>query len=160
MTLSKKIDAALDTLASDALPQELTLDDGAHRLALTITSNGPVGLAFDVLEFSPVAEAPTGTPETLKARADRLVGRVTYLMEPLVLLEHDPIGGEAELRSQAPTARGDFQSYYEVRLRQNGSLRLSRVAFDSETRRRRPIPCQMTREVLERLTDDLKASVG
>ena len=63
-------------------------------------------------------------------------------------------------RSHAPTARGDLKSYYEVRLNKTGSLRLSRVVFDEATRRRRPAPCQLTREVLERLTDDLVASAG
>jgi hypothetical protein len=81
-------------------------------------------------------------------------------MEPLVVLEVDPAAGEAELRSQSPTARGDLRAYYEVRLNAAGTLRFSRVVFDDASRRRRPAPCQMTREVLERLADDLVASAG
>ena len=44
-------------------------------------------------------------------------------------------------------------------LRSEGTLHFARVRFDEETRRRRPTTCQMTREVLERLADDLVASV-
>ena len=55
-------------------------------------------------------------------------------MEPLVVLEVDAQAGEAELRSQAPTPRGDRRSFYEVRLRREGSLHLQRVAFDEATR--------------------------
>ena len=81
-------------------------------------------------------------------------------MEPLVVLEHDPVGGEVELRSQAPTSRGDRRTYFEVRLNQQGTLKLSRIAVVESSRQRHPTSCQMTREVLERLIDDLVESVG
>ena len=81
-------------------------------------------------------------------------------MEPLVVLELDPVAGEVELRSQSPTARGDLTPTTRSASTSAGTLRLSRVAFDDATRRRRPAPCQMTREVLERLADDLVACAG
>ncbi len=80
-------------------------------------------------------------------------------MEPLVVLEVDAEAGEAELRSRTPTARDDRRSFYEVRLRREGALQLRRVAFDDASRRRAAVPCQMTGEVLERLADDLVASL-
>jgi hypothetical protein len=159
MTLSRKIAAALDAQMDQPLPRELTVDDGAHRLSLSLTASGPVGLAFDALEFT--ADTPADrSAEALRAWAERLSSRVTYLMEPLVVLEFDTLSGEAELRSQSPTARGEVRSYYEVRLSKQGALRLSRVVFDEATRRRRSAPCQMTLEVLERLADDLVACAG
>jgi hypothetical protein len=39
-------------------------------------------------------------------------------------------------------------------------MTLSRIAVDETSRKRQPITCQMTREVLERLADDLAESVG
>ena len=36
---------------------------------------------------------------------------------------------------------------------------MERSAFDEASRRRRTVPCQFTREVLERLADDLAACV-
>jgi len=150
----------LETLDSpDAVPFLATVQDGRHELALELIAVGPVGLAFDALNFSAPA-APALTAEALRAWADRLAARVTYLMEPLVVVELDSVAGEAELRSQSPTARGDLNAYYEVRLNHSGALRLSRVVFDAATRRRRPAPCQLTREVLERLADDLVVCAG
>src|SRR5262249_23075013 len=115
--------------------------------------------AFDTLEFASNARTEWA-PEALRAWADRLAARINYLMEPLVVLEQDPVGGEVELRSQSPTARSGHRSFYELRVNRGGGVTLSRVSFDEATRQRRPIACQITREVLERLTDDLVASVG
>ena len=81
-------------------------------------------------------------------------------MEPLKVLEIDAGGGEVQIRSQTPTARGDQRGFYEVRLFRQGTLRLERFAFDEATRQRQPTACQITREVLERLADDLVASVA
>ena len=81
-------------------------------------------------------------------------------MEPLVVLEHDPIDNQVEIRSESPTHRSGRRTYYEVRLHPRGTLRLSRVSYDEATRRRQPAPCQLTREALERLADDLVASVA
>jgi hypothetical protein len=37
---------------------------------------------------------------------------------------------------------------------------MERFVLDEATRKRRPTPCQFTREVLERLSDDIVASAG
>lgn len=160
MSLSQKIAAALDARPENgALPCLITVEDEPYRLTLGLTASGPVGLAFDSLDFATLARTEW-SPEDLKAWADRIASRVTYLMEPLVVLEHDKVGGEVELRSQTPTARGDRRTYFEVRLNRHGAMTLSRIAVDEVSRRRQQATCQMTREVLERLTDDLVHSVG
>lgn len=158
MSLSQKIAAALEARPDNgALPCNVNAEDGAQRLSIHLTASGPVGLAFSTLEFADQSKAEW-TPEALRNWGDRLSARLTYLMEPLVVLEQDPLGGEVELRSQAPTSRGGNRSYYEVRLNRRGTLVLSRLAFDEASRRRLPITCQMTREVLDRLTDDIVES--
>jgi hypothetical protein len=160
MSLSRKIVAALDSRPdAGAMSCALTAEDGPHRLTLHLTASGPVGLAFDALEFATTAR-PEWSSEALLAWGEALARRVSYLMEPLVVLENDTLGGTVELRSHAPTARADRRSYYEVRLGRQGTLRLARVCFDEATRRRSPASCQMTREVLERLIDDIIASIG
>jgi hypothetical protein len=156
MSLSRKIAAALD--AAGPLPRDVEAADGPHRLSLRLTAGGPVGLAFDALDFRHDGH-PGLSPEGLRAWGDRVASRVTYLMEPLVVLEADPVVGEVALRSQSPTPREGRRSYYEVRLDRRGSLRLARVAFDEAERRRKAVDCQLTREVLERLADDLAASL-
>jgi hypothetical protein len=158
MNLSPKIAVALDGPEVGALPTDISIEDGAHRLVLHLTASGPVGLAFSAFDFSTSArdEWPA---QALKTWSDRIAARVTYLMEPLVVLEHDPIVGEVEIRSHAPTSRGDRRAYYEIRVGRAGTLRFARVAFDETTRRRGPIDCKMTREVLERLCDDIVACI-
>ena len=155
MSLSRSLSAAVEAAA--ATPCPIASEAGPHRLALQLTATGPVGLAFDGLDFASIAPLDLSA-EALRAWGDRLAARVTYLMEPLVVQEVDAEAGEAELRSQAPTPRADRKSFYEVRLRREGALHLRRLAFDDATRRRGLVPCQMTLEVLERLADDLVAS--
>ena len=153
--LSRKIAAAVDNHPG---PGPLSIDDAPRRLTLDLTSASPVGVAFNTLDFA-AGDGATRSTDDLKRWGDRLAARLTYLMEPLVVLEVDVVGGEIELRSQSPSARDTLRSFYEVTLRRDGSLHLRRVAFDATDRCRRPIPCQLTREALDRLADDLVASV-
>jgi hypothetical protein len=160
MSLSQKIAAALETMPHPgSLPGDLSVDDGPHRLRLHLTAGGSIGLAFDALEFRTSARDDWSI-DALKAWGDRLAARLTYLMEPVAVLEADPIGGQIALRSQVPTPRQGQHSYYEIRLGRGGTLHFGRVRFDEALRRRQPASCQMTREVLERLADDLVASVS
>jgi len=159
MILSPKIAAALDGPDAGTLPCNVSIEDGAHRLVLHLTASGPVGLAFTALDFTTTAR-PGWTPEALKAWGDRIAARVTYLMEPLVVLEQDALAGDVEIRSHAPSSRGDRRAYYEIRIGGAGGLRFARVAFDESTRRRGAVDCMMTREVLERLIDDIIACIS
>jgi hypothetical protein len=158
MTLSQKIAVALDGPDTGTPPCDLVVEDGAHRLALRLTASGPVGLAFAALEIDAASRA-VWSPASLKAWGDRIAARVTYLMEPLVVLEQDALAGEVAIRSHAPTARVDRRAFYEIRIGPAGTLHLARLGFDETTRRRHPIDCMMTREVLERLVDDIIACI-
>jgi len=160
MTLSRKIAAAVDECSAPLeAPREVTVEEGSSRLTLHLNAAGPVGLAFDTLDFA-TASRPEWSPEALRGWGDRITARLTYLMEPLIVLEHDPIENQVEIRSESPTHRSGRRTYYEVRLQPWGTLRLSRVSYDEATRQREPASCQLTREALERLADDLVASVA
>ena len=160
MSLSKKIAAALDENTKvHVLPCTVTVEEGPHRLTLHLAALDTVGLACTALEFTTSSRAEW-TSEALRSWGDRLAGRVSYLMEPLKVLEVDPDGGEVQIRSQSPTTRSEQRGYYEVRLFKQGMLRMERFAFDEATRQRRPITCQFTREILERLADDFAASTA
>jgi hypothetical protein len=160
MSLSKKIAAALDENTKvHMLPCPVLVEEGPHRLTVQLTALDAVGVAFASLELTTTIRSEW-TSATLKEWGERLAGRVTYLMEPLQVLEVDAGGGEVQIRSQSPTARADQRGYYEVRLFKQGTLRLERYAFEQSSRQRRSITCQLTREVLERLADDLAASVS
>jgi hypothetical protein len=155
MSLSQKIVDALDEAPG---PGQVSAESGGRRLTLDLVSSGSVGLEFTTLRF--FAVSPEGwSPQGLASWAEKLATRVTYLMEPLTILEHDQHAGELVLRSQSPTGRAGRNTFFEVRLDREGTLTLRRMSFDDVSRRRLPVPCQMTREVLERLTDDLVESV-
>jgi len=160
MSLSQKIAAALDARPDlGALPCRVTAEDQRNRLTLDLTAFGGVGMAFNRLEFNTHSQEEWSSQD-LQAWADRITSRVTYLMEPLVVIEHDQARGEIEIRSKQPTARGDRRAYYQLRLNRQGGLSLARLEFNHNQRKRTPAPCQVTREVLERLTDDLVESVN
>jgi hypothetical protein len=160
MSLSKKIAAALDeNTKAYVLPCTVTVEETPSKLTLHLEALDTVGLALSSLEFATTAR-PEWSPQALTGWAERLAARVTYLMEPLKVLEVDAGGSEVQIRSQSPSARDAQRGYYEVRLFANGSLRIERFAFDESTRQRRRTACQLTREVLERLADDIAASVG
>lgn len=167
MSLSRKIVAAVDEqIRSCAAPSAVSAEDGPHRLTVAISLATPIGVSCDALEFETTATAPATLAtqsegwsiQALKAWGDRLAARVTYLMEPLVLHEASTLDTTAVYRSSAPTSRNLLRSYYEARLERRGSLRLVRYVYNEATRQRELTPCQFTREVLERLADDLVAS--
>lgn len=163
MTLSRKIADAIESHESQAgpgVPGAIRAETDAHRIGLIDAVGGPVGVACGALTFAATDPGPALAGADLRAWGDRLAARLTYLMEPLVLLEVDAEAGSAELRSRVPTARGDVRSFYEVRLGRDRSLQLRRIRFDAAARRREPAPCRFTGEVVERLADDLVASLG
>jgi hypothetical protein len=158
MSPSRKIAAALDeNTRAYVLPCAVTVEDGSNRFTLNLTALDSVGVAFDSLEFV-TTDRQDWSSDALNAWGQRLAARVTYLLEPLRVLEIDAGGGEVQIRSQAPTVRAEQRGFYEVRLFRQGLLRLERYVFDDVTRQRQKTPCQFTREVLERLADDIAAS--
>ncbi len=160
MSLSKKIADALDeNTRAYVMPSTVTVEDAKGRLTLHLTALDSVGLAFTALEFA-VLPRTEWSAEALNAWGRKISNKVVYLMEPLKVLEVDSGGGSVQLRSQSPTPKAGERNYYEIRLHQDGVLRMERFAFDEAARTRGQIPCQITREVLERLVGDLQATAG
>jgi hypothetical protein len=160
MSLSQKIAAATDeNTRAYILPCAVTVEDGPNRLTLNLTALDTVGLAFDTLEFV-ATDRTLWSSDALRAWGERLAARVTYLLEPLKVIEIDAGGGEVQIRSQSPTARAHQRGFYEVRLYKQGSLRMERFVYNDATRERQRTSCQLTREVVERLADDIAASTA
>ena len=158
MSLSKKIADALDeNTRAYVMPWTVAVEDTRGRLTLRLTALDSVGLAFTALEYAVLPRAEW-SPETLAAWGQRITNKVVYLMEPLKVLEVDAGGGLVQLRSQSPTPKADQRNYYEIRLHRDGMLTMERFAFDDATRTRAIVPCQLTREVLDRLIGDLRAA--
>jgi hypothetical protein len=154
MSLSQSLSAAVDSIGAGGLPARVSAEAGPHKVELDLVAGGPVGVSFDRLDFA-AEGVKDDTPAELRGRADRIAGRLSYLMEPLAVIEHDPQGAEVVIRSQPPSERGEVHAYYEAKLSGDGHLSMGRVAFDEADRERHPVPCQLTREALDRLVDDL-----
>lgn len=158
MSLSRKIAAEVDDLVkTGAPPRCIRVSEGPHAIDLPVTLATPMGVECSGFEFRADDRGALSMDE-LRAWGDRLSARVTYLMEPLKPQEADALAGEVLMRSGAPTEKGGRRSYYEARLKSTGALRFDRIAYDESARTRKPIPCQFTSEVVERLADDLVAT--
>lgn len=159
MKLSQKIaDAVAERTGAEA-PGPLIIEEGPHRLTLELGVTGPVGVSCDRLEFTS-SEFKPGTLEGARAWAERLSSRVTYLLEPLSVQEADGNSGVVLLRSKAPNHREGRRTYFQASIDSTGRFELTRRAFDETQRQQQGIPCQLTIETLERLADDLAASVS
>ena len=158
MSLSRKIAAEVaDLVKTNAPPLCVTATEGPHKIDLPVSLATAVGVECEGFDFT-VADRGEMSLDDLKAWGGRVASRLTYLMEPLSLLEADPVGGEVILRSQSPTPRDGRRSYYEAHLRRTGVMKFDRVTYDEATKRRRVVSCKFTNEVLERLVDDLVAT--
>ena len=136
MSLSKKIAAALDeNTKAYVLPCTVTVEDSPSRLTLNLTALDSVGVAFDAWS-SPIPAGPDWSSDALKEWGDRLAERVTYLMEPLKVLEIDAGGARSRCAARRPP-RADQRGFYEMRLFRQGSLRMERYVF---RRRDSPAP--------------------
>ncbi|HKM55405.1 MAG TPA: hypothetical protein VJY33_18515, partial [Isosphaeraceae bacterium] len=103
MSLSRKIAAALDeNTRAYNLPCPVTVEDGPNRLTLTLTALDSVGVAMESLDFV-TTDRQDWSSEALKGWGERLAARVTYLLEPLKVLEIDAAGSEVQIRSQSPS---------------------------------------------------------
>jgi hypothetical protein len=159
MNLSRKIAAAVDERAAAGEGPgvvEASNSQGAIRIALELAT--PAGITCSAITYQVGDPGQVLAIEALRAWGQRLSDRLTYLMEPVEILEADRVSAELLIRSREPSQRDGKRSYYEIRLGRGAALVMTRQAFDDATRKRAPIACQLTREALERLVDDLEAT--
>ncbi len=94
----------------------------------------------------------------LKDLGEQIVQKVTYLLEPLSLIEWDKYTPVVQIRSFPPQVREDFIEFYELLLRgeeNQTSLTLVRYRNQKNNRLKETRPMILTREVLEQLVGDL-----
>jgi hypothetical protein len=102
--------------------------------------------------------------EELVYWAEWICGRVTYLLEPLQVLEIDRKHGIAMIRSKMPRRRrapnpsGEQIHYFEMLADQHHHASLRRYQFRPSTRERGSVPFGLTHDQLEVLVDDLVES--
>ena len=91
--------------------------------------------------------------EDLKTLGDELARRVNYLLEPIGSQELDGQSTTLQMRSVPPSVDRDHRSYYELLLRLNGQIELTRYE-QADRSPRTKTPLELTRQVLVRLAED------
>ena len=120
-----------------------------------VTAADSLSCSFAELRVQPRRAAQLST-EQLRAWGDRVAKRVRYLLEAIESVELDAPKGRLLLRSTPPEKKPDGSVfYYELLLETTGELHLTRHRFDAKHRTRTPESLVCTRELLEKLVNDL-----
>jgi len=128
------------------------------RIEADLVGVDAIGCAFQTLAYS-TDKLAQATLDQLKEISQTLTAKLTYLLEPIGLVEADADRCSVQLRSSPPQKNDDGTSYYELMVRRGGHITLSRYS-KQPGQLRQIVPAQVTREVLGRLADDFLAAVG
>jgi hypothetical protein len=165
-TVSRQLQKFLLTENEKNLSSEIdkyVFDDDFDKIHLHVEIKDFDKFSFHIgkLELKNIAESKEIklTAENLKEQAKRLVGKVTYLLENLALIEFDSVNLVAQIRSVSPYKEIDLLSYYEIVIDNQGRISVERFQQNKEEPRVQ-IPFKLTEEVFERLIDDLAESVS
>ncbi len=133
----------------------LTTAIPAAGWTVTLTSDKNDSLSTLAWEVSltRTGDAPTGV--TLRQWADLIAARASGLLEPLKLYEVDESNQEAVLRSVAPSPKGEFLRYTEIRLTGLGQARVRRYQSSHANGKREQISFVLTHEALAKLAEDI-----
>jgi hypothetical protein len=136
----------------------LQVDCEVGRIEADLVTVDAVGCSFQTLGLS-TGKLANASLDELKAISETLTGKLTYLLEPIGLVEADADRCSIQLRSNPPKKGEEETSYYELMVRRGGDITLSR--YSKKTGQlRQIIPANVTREVLSRLADDFIAAVS
>jgi hypothetical protein len=153
--LSKLLDDALTAARGahePALAKEIALE-GGERLMLSLSAVD----AFACLVEEIVLRTPKlagASSERLREIGEKLSSKLTYLLEPIRLIETDGEAGQAQLRSSPPHKNDGVAAWYEILVRRGGEIELCRFRREAGQGRQR-VAAQLTREVVTRLCEDL-----
>lgn len=159
MMLSPQITATLAALKGFSGPgvQTASWDDGQGvEVSVDFTTVDTLSCALNDLRINK-SSLRGATDAELQAWAGEVVRRVTYLLEPLAVLEYDAASQSVLVRSQPPTQTPDAIMYYEAVVGAPGHLSLKRYSAPKSDPGRQTVDLQMTHEVLRRLVEDLAA---
>lgn len=161
MPLSQQITQSLSELKGLAADVPKTVGWSANRgttVEIDFTAVDSLGCAFRELRLS--AEVHKSLPfETLKAWADELCKRMTYLLEQIVPLERDTEGETILIRSVLATCQPDQTAFYEMLVKAPGTLNLRRYTRAANDSGRQPCDIEVTHQTLVKLVGDVVAAI-
>jgi hypothetical protein len=136
--------------------QQLIVPGEAWTVVLCADGSDQLGCL--VWELTLRRTAPANPATTLQTWAERVVDRVTGLLEPLKLLEVDSLRDEALLRSEEPAQRNGGLFYYELLLKGRGEALLRRYhGTPNGQAKREQVAYALTHEALAKLAADVTA---
>jgi hypothetical protein len=137
--------------------QSVHVSDGSTGWGVTLTVERADQLGCLVWELALKRTPPAShNGDALAAWAERIAGRATGLLEPLKVVEVDPVRREAVLRSASPVERGEELYYYEVHLYGVGAATLSRYRSQRlGSAKREQVGFALTHEAVAKLAVDL-----
>ncbi len=128
---------------------EILAEDGDLEVRVQLADWDRLGCRLEKLEMK-------GTQgHSLKLDPIRLEKELTYLGEPLRIVELEKHCGKAILRSFPPRRENGTVSFFEMVLDGPEGLSLTRLAYDRRLGQRSSVPVSITRDTLERLLADL-----
>ena len=128
------------------------------RVEADLVAVDAIGCSFQTLAYS-TDKLAGATLDQLRTISQLLTEKLTYLLEPIGVVEADSDRCSVQLRSNPPQKNDDGTTYYELMVRKGGDITLSRYS-KKPGQLRQIVPAQVTREVLGRLADDFLAAIG
>ena len=139
------------------LQQPVVAADGPRAIKCIVDQCDALSAA--ITEFSLQTNELASTDVTkLRDASQSLCQRVTYLLEPISPIEIDATGCMVQMRSNPPHKDDNGLKYYELTMRQGGSVALCRYEKQPGNARR-VTPATLTHEVLSRLVEDFDEAV-
>ncbi len=146
---------------SSAQPKLVNLTDAdGLEVAIDFTAVDSMSCSFHELRLRVPSLAGTEL-DALKTWAESLSSRVTYLLESIGPLEFDPDQQQVLIRSTPPDKQAQQTKFYEILLQSgsDGNFSLTRYLSEHGTPGRSRVDIQVTHEVLNKLVDDLVATI-
>ena len=128
---------------------EILAEDGDLEVRVQLADWDRLGCRLEKLEMK------STQGHSLKLDPIRLEKELTYLGEPLRIVELEKHCGKAILRSFPPRRENGTVSFFEMVLDNPEGFSLTRQAYDRLLGQRCAVPVSFTRDTLERLLTDL-----
>jgi hypothetical protein len=159
MAIKQQIIKQLQALAASGTgPFMLNEAVSNGRVTATIHAADRLACAFESLQLETPNLAAKSIDE-LKQLSNTLCAKVSYLLEPIALIESDVDACTTQLRSNPPAKEDDQTFYYEIVVRRGGTISLCRYQKQPGDVRQM-MPANLTHEVFARVAEDFVAAAG
>ena len=117
----------MPTATAGAPPTPLHFADGEEHVHLAVSDVDRLACGLRVLVCQS-REPRQWSMDKVRSVGDSIVAQLTYLLEPLRIVESDQDEGVAQIRSEHPHEQQGERQYYEVLVRSRAEISLSRYA--------------------------------